>query len=67
MNQITYGTKEFQETMEFFEKDKPVRGRYDRERNRELNKIGVIYEDGSVNAAFKMFLSGVNFGIQFSY
>lgn len=65
MKQIQQGEKEFYEVLEFFERIKPVSGRYDRVKDKDYWRLAV-YEDGEVQKAFNMFFSGVNFGIHFS-
>jgi len=62
MRQIELGTKEFYEVLEIFESMKLVRGRYDRE-DKECWKNRAYYQDGEVNFAFTMFLSGCNYGV----
>ena len=59
------GSKEHFEIMADFEKNfKHLR--LDREKDKELNKKGILYQSGETNNLFKAFILGYSFG-KFTY
>ena len=56
-----FGTKEFYDIIEMFEKEFKGEFRFDRE-NKEIWSKGYVYQHGDCNRMFQAFLRGVSFG-----
>ena len=60
MGAIMVGTKEHYDLLDHFERT--TVGRFDREEDKALWKIGAMYQCGETNEKYKAFISGYAYG-----
>ena len=60
---VAYGTKEFHELQQQFERDakKLFSLRLDREKDKEWHKRGMFYENGDTNKFFQLYIAGFSY------